>query len=370
MDTNVREKEIDMKNTLTSDNIFGDGDQVFIVAEIGKNFIQTKENRPPSEYLANAKQLIKAAKDAGADAVKFQTHNLEDEQLNIVIRSPHFAGSDRYSWVKRNTEATPLEFWRELKAYADSLDIIIFTTPMSRGAAQRVASFYLPIWKVSSGDLCDFVLLDYLAQSGKPIIISTGMSTVAELDQAVGFLHARRADFSILHCVSKYPCPADELYLDTIPYLAKRYGGPVGVSDHSIGHRAAVAAVGKGASIIEKHFSFSRDLWGPDNKASMTPDEFDEMVRAIRARERVSETFGAGVKQLDEAEAAFRPIFRKSLVAGANIPAGTILTPELVYAMRPQLSQALPSQAYEEVIGRRLVKTLAKYDPITYTILE
>lgn len=344
--------------------------RVFIVAEIGKNFIQTQDERPVGEYIENAKQLIKAAKEAGADAVKFQTHNVEDEQFDVPVTSPHFSGAERYAWVRRNTEATPFEFWKEIKVYADALDIILFTTPMSRGAAQRVAALNCPVWKVSSGDLLDFVLLDYLAQTGKPIIISSGMSTLAELDRAVDFLKKRQADFLILHCVSKYPCPADELYLDTIPYFIERYRVPVGFSDHSIGYRAAIASVNKGACVIEKHFSLTRDLWGSDHKVSMTSDELAKMVRAIRAGEQVDETFGAGVKELDDAEAVFRPFFRKSLASGADLPAGTILTPDLVYAMRPQSNAGLPSEEYEKVIGKRLTKKLAKYDLITYNSLE
>ena len=144
--------------------------ETFIIAEIGKNFIQTESERPVGEYLENAKVLVKAAKDAGAHAVKFQTHNVEDEQLNITVVSPHFKGADRYSWVTRNTNATPLEtFWRPLKAYCDEIGIIFHSTPMSRGAAQILQQLDVLFWKVGSGDILDFVLLDYIAKTGKPI---------------------------------------------------------------------------------------------------------------------------------------------------------------------------------------------------------
>ncbi|MBI2050304.1 MAG: N-acetylneuraminate synthase family protein [Parcubacteria group bacterium] len=339
---------------------------VFVVAEIGKNFIQ-KEEDDRKVYLENAKNLIKAAKDAGADAVKFQTHNVEDEQLNIQITSPHFDGADRYSWVKRNTEATPLEFWKALKEYADSLDIVMFTTPMSRGAAQRVASLDFPLWKVGSGDMLDFVLLDYLAETKKPIILSSGMSTIEELDRSVAFLKERTDKIAILHCVSKYPCPPEELFLDTIPYLKKRYGVPVGFSDHSLGYDAALVAVEKGAAIIEKHFTASRDLWGSDHKVSQTPDELREMIRAIQKTERRdSAPYGLGIKEMDEHEKSFRPVFRKSLMAGQDIPSGTVITKEMVYAMRPQqYAGGLPSEEYENVVGKKAAKDFKKYDPIT-----
>ncbi len=348
------------------------GNRVFIVAEIGKNFIQTKEDKTTEEYLANAKELIKAAKDAGADAVKFQTHNVEDEQLKIAIRSPHFDGSDRYSWVKRNSEATPFAFWQEIKRYCDELGIIFFSTPMSRGAARLLDQIDAPLWKVGSGDILDFVMLDYLASTGRPIIISSGMSTKEELDTSLAFLRKRTDGIIIMHCVSKYPCPPEELYLDTIPYLASRYDVPLGFSDHSLGWEGAVAAAQKGARLIEKHFSFSRDAWGSDHKVSLTPSEFKRMVGAIRGNRPVDASkFGSGVKVLDAAESAFRPIFRKSLMAGQDIPAGTIIAKEMVYAMRPQqYAGGLPSEEYEGVLGKKVARSLKKYDPITQDILQ
>lgn len=351
--------------------IFDFSERVFVVAEVGKNFIRTKEDRPVSEYMENAKSLVRAAKEAGADAVKFQTHNVEDEQLNVPITAPHFSGADRYGWVKRNTEAAPFEFWQEIKRYADEVGIMFFSTPMSRGAAQMLAPLNFPFWKIASSDILDFVLLDYLAATGRRIIISSGMSTIEELDQAMSFLKKRTNDIILLHCVSKYPCPSNELYLDTIPYLAERYAVPVGFSDHSIGHKAALAALGRGAGVIEKHFSLSRDSYGSDHKVSLTPDEFRQMVDAIRRHEPVeSDRFGRGVKILDDRESAFRPIFRKSLMAGQDIPSGTFITKEMVYAMRPQqYTGGLPSQEYETVIGRVVIKDLKKYDPINKTAL-
>jgi sialic acid synthase SpsE len=346
--------------------------KTFFIAEIGKNFIQTKKEQPIKEYLDNAKKLIKAAKEAGADAVKFQTHNVDDEQLQIKIVSPHFSGSDRYSWVKRNTEITTLKFLRELKKYCDKLNIIFFSTPMSRGAAMKLEKVVVPMWKIGSGDMLDFVMLDYIAQTRKSIIFSCGMSTLEEIDQAVAFMKKRKAKFSLLHCVSKYPCPPEDLNLKTINFLQQRYRVPVGFSDHSIGFESVLAAVELGAEIIEKHFSFSRDLWGSDHKVSMTPAEFKEMVLAVRSGRKSKLTkIGKKCKILQKGEAIFRPFFRKSLMAGCNIPVGTVLTKEMIYAMRPQIhAKGLPSQYYEKVVGKRIKKALKKYDPITKKNLE
>lgn len=359
---------------------FDENNSVFIIAEVGKNFIQSEDERPVAEYLANAKALAKAAKDAGADAVKFQTHNVEDEQLNIEVVSPHFKGADRYSWVTRNTNATPVDgFWKPLKEYCDAIGITFFSTPMSRGAAKILNDLGAELWKVGSGDLLDFVMLEYLASTGKPVILSSGMSTLEEIDASIGFLKGKNADIALLHCVSKYPCPPEDLNLATIEFLRNRYGLTTGFSDHSIGIESTLAAVALGARIIEKHFSFDRTLWGSDHKVSMTPDELRELVTGIRelenddskkkaylAQENVQAFLGSGAKTLQEDEAVFRPYFRKSLMAGQEIPAGTVLKPEMLYAMRPQAyAGGLPSERYPDVVGKTASRELKKYDPIT-----
>ena len=249
---------------------------VFIIAEVGKNFIQTEDERPIAEYLENAKKLAKAAKGAGADAVKFQTHEVEDEVLNIEFTSPHFKAKDRYAWVTRNTTSTPLEeFWKPLKAYCDDIGVMFFSTPMSRKAAMKLTEVDTPLWKVGSGDAQDYVLLDYLIATKKPIIISSGMVSLAELDDVVTYIQGKGELLAVLYCISQYPAPAEYFNLATIRELREKYPGlSIGFSDHSRGDEVARAAVAAGATIIEKHFSFSRDLWGADHKVSMTPEEF------------------------------------------------------------------------------------------------
>lgn len=358
---------------------------VIIIAEIGKGFIQSQDDRPISEYLENAKALVKAAKESGADMVKFQTHWVEDEQLNVEVISPHFKGADRYSWVTRNTRATPVEeFWKPLKRYCDETGIPFFSTPMSRGAARVLEGGGVPLWKVGSGDILDFVMLEYLASTDKPIILSSGMSTLQELDLSVDFLKKKGVDISLMHCVSKYPCPPEELNLASIDFLRERYNVPVGFSDHSLGIDSALAAVALGAQSIEKHFSFDRTLWGSDHKVSLTPPELKELVDGIRALENdptlkktylekdiVKKGMGVARKVLSDDEAVFRPYFRKSLMAGFDLPAGTVLIDDMIYAMRPQAhAGGLPSEQYISVIGKVTRKNLKKYDPISPDVLE
>lgn len=358
--------------------------KVFVVAEVGKGFIQTEEDQSVETYLKNAKELAKLAKESGADAVKFQTHTVEDEQANINVVAPHFKGADRYNWVKRNTLATPIWFWQELKEYCDEIGILFFSTPMSRGAAQVLNKVGVDLWKVGSGDILDFVMLDYIASTKKPLIISGGMSTLEEVDKVVDFLKRRNVDFALMHCVSKYPCPPEDLQLQTVSFFKNRYNIPVGFSDHSIGIDSALAAVVLGATIVEKHFSLSRDLWGSDHKVAMTPEELKSLVLGVRelekdfskkeeylAKEVVKAGLGQAAKTLQEDEAQFRPFFRKTLVAAADIAKGAKIRPEMISAMRPQLHlKGLPSEKYEEVLGRVSKYAIAQGSPISSGLLE
>ncbi|OGG48319.1 hypothetical protein A3D66_03065 [Candidatus Kaiserbacteria bacterium RIFCSPHIGHO2_02_FULL_50_9] len=360
---------------LGTSKAFGEG--VFFIAEIGKNFIQTEGEQPVAEYLENAKKLVKAAKEAGADAVKFQTHEVEDEQLNLNIVSPHFKGADRYSWITRNMLASPVDtFWKPLKKYCDEIGILFFSTPMSRKAAIKLKEVGVPFWKVGSGDVQDYVMLDFMIQTGKPVIISSGMVSLSELDEVINYIRSNRVPLVALYCISQYPAPKEYFNLATIEYLAEKYPDVViGFSDHSLGDEVALAAVKVGAKVIEKHFSFSRDLWGADHKVSMTPEEFKEMVEKVRSGkyQNVDEKpyYGRKDKELEGAENKFRPYFNKSLMVGKDIPTGTVLTREMIFAMRPKMyAKGLPAQEFPRVLGRKTTKALKKFDPITDSVFS
>lgn len=341
---------------------------VFIVAEIGKNFIQTKKDRPVREYLRNAKELVVLARKSGADAVKFQTHNVEDEQLNLKIRAPHFSG-DRYKWVSRNTKATPInEFWRPLKDFCDKEKIIFFSTPCSLGAAKVLNDIGVELWKVASWDILDFVMLDYLRKSGKPIIISGGASALEDIDKSVGYIKEKNRNLALLHCVSKYPCPPEELNLGTISLFRQRYDLPIGFSDHSLGIESAIAAVALGARIIEKHFSLSRDFWGADHRFSMTPASFGRMSAKIREVEKSLEHSG---KTIREEERKMKAVFAKGLFASRDIPAGAIITASMINAMRPgRLAGGLEPHRFHEIVGKRATRDFKKHEAITKEIIN
>lgn len=360
--------------------------RVVVVAEIGKNFIAMEEERGVSEYLEQAKKLVKAAKDAGADAVKFQTHHVEDEVLNMEFDSPHFKGNSRYKWVSRNEQSTPVEaFWKPLKAYCDEIGVTFFSTPMSRGAAMKLQTLDVPFWKVASSDILDYVMLDFMAMTGKPIIIPTGMSILEDIDESLRFLRSKGVGFVLMHAISRYPYPPEDSNLATISFLQKRYPDvTVGFSQNSPWVEPAIAAVAMGARMVEQHFTFDRNLWGPDHKVSMTPDEFTRMTQGIRsvendaaaataylAQENVKQYMGSETKRLQEGEVEFRGLFRKALMAGADIPAGTALTGIMLYAMRPQqFAGGLPSEKYESVLGKKTTRDLKKFDPITHDVIN
>lgn len=347
-------------------------DKVFVIAEIGKNFIQTEGSQSIEVYLNNAKKLIDVAYEAGAHAVKFQTHEVEDEQANIKVFSPHFNGSDRYAWVKRNTEEAPIEFFKELKEYSDKKGIIFFSTPMSRKAAMKLHDIDVPFWKVGSGDVQDHVLLDFITKTKKPIIISSGMVSHKELDEVVGYITKRGSPLIVMYCVSQYPCPPESFNLSTIEYLKEKYPEVIiGFSDHSVGDNTIpLAAVKMGAQVIEKHFSFSRDLWGSDHKVSMTPDEMKSLVQGIKDGKYndidTKPFYGKKKKELEGAKNKFRPYFNKTLVAGRDIKAGTIITSDMIYAMRPRLHlKGLFSNMFHDILGKKIVKDIKKFEPIS-----
>lgn len=349
----------------------------FLIAEIGKNFIQTEEEQSTETYVNNAIALIDAAADAGADAVKFQTHHVADEQANITVVSPHFTASDRYRWVTRNTENTPVEyFWVPVVEHCKKRRITFFTTPMSRGAAVKMKSFDLPFWKVGSGDVSDHVLLRYLMETGKPIILSTGMISLEELAHTVEYMKGYGHAPVILYCISKYPAPPEYFNLASIEEFKRRYPECViGFSDHSLGYDVALAAAKIGARVIEKHFSLSREFWGSDHKVSMVPEEFRAMADAIHsgAYQEVdpSPWYGAPSKELEGATNDFRSYFNKSLVAARPLKAGDVVSLDTVMALRPRMFlDGYPADALEDIVGHTLLEDVPEASPITKGMLS
>lgn len=370
-----------------------------IVAEIGKNFVVSEQPEPLETLLERAKELIREAVKAGATTVKFQAHSVNDEiHPEAKLISPHF-DQDRYEWVKRNTY--PREFWQEIAGYCRELDIEFLCTPMSRGAVYLIEDF-VDRYKIGSGDLTDFVMLDYIRDYGKPVIISTGMSSLQEIRKAYDFLREKVKDIMIMHCVSEYPCKLENLNLLTIPFLKKQFPeAKIGFSDHSLEVSTGAMAIVMGAEIIEKHFTLDRKSWGSDHQVSLTPNEFAQMVKEIkyvksdiqrrevnkkgyivedtkdgsrlRKREKdeplqpilkiPKQALGVETKFINEDEMKFRKVFRKGLFTGRDIKQGELIAREDIIALRPR-GDAPKSEDYELYIDIIATRDFKKYEAI------
>jgi len=359
---------------------------VFVIAEAGKNFIDSIEEKSVDKYLENAKRLVDESVWAGADAIKFQTHCREDEILNIKFDSPHAKGIDRYEWVGRNENATPVEtFWKPLKQHCDEKGIVFMSTPFSKKAAEKLMEVGISVWKIGSADILDFVCMDYLRNSGLPILMSSGMSILEEVERGLNFLLEKNKRVSLMHCLSKYPGRPEEANLSTMDLFTEKFSGvPIGFSENSLSIDTSTIAVAMGAATIERHITLDRNLWGADQHICSEPKEFKELVDRIRAMEKdpnekqrwlakydVKVVLGKKEKILQDDEGKLRSMWRKALMAGKDIPAGTVIAKDMLYAMRPyDKAGGLPSEKYEEVIGRKIKKSLRKFDPVTEEILE
>lgn len=337
---------------------------VEIIAEIGKNFVTTSEEEDMTMLLTRARLLIAEAKRCGVDTVKFQIHQFEDEVLPI---------SQRYEWVKRNTY--PIDFWWKIKEFCRKLEINFLVTPMSRGAAIMMnEDIGIDRWKVGSGDILDFVMLDYIRDSGKPVILSSGMSTLEELEKSYNFLREKTKDISILHCVSMYPCPLECLNLATIPFLKEKFpDAKIGFSDHYNGIESSLMAVSCGAKIIEKHFTLSRNAWGPDHMLSLNSYELGLLVRSIRENNLLgvgTEVFGVQTKYVRQEEVKLRSIFHKGLYASRNIKKDTLITSEELISLRPKIETSEPSENYVSFLGKFIQADTLKYEPINNSLFK
>ena len=267
----------EIKPVKIGNRFIGPGHPVYIVAELSANHRQDYDE---------AVRLIHAAKDTGADAVKLQTYTPDTMTIDIDLELfRHGKGS---LWAGRTlydlyTEAyTPWEWQPKLKKIANDLGLDLFSTAFDPSAVDFLEEMGVPVHKVASFEIVDIALIEKMARTGKPLIISTGMATLAEIEEAVQTArNAGATQIALLKCTSAYPAPPEEMNLRTIPHLAQAFDVPVGLSDHSLGIAVPVAAVALGACIVEKHFTLSRDDTGPDSAFSLEPREFKKMVTAI-----------------------------------------------------------------------------------------
>jgi len=306
--------------------------------------------------LGQAHAFIAAIARAGADAVKLQTHIAAAESTPAEPWRVRFSTQDksRYDYWRR------MEFsadqWRELKSHAEDLGLIFLSSPFSDAAVELLSELDIAAWKVASGEVANRPLLEQMAATGKPVILSSGMSPWSELDGAATTVRSAGAPLAILQCTSAYPCPAKQVGLNLIDEMRQRYGCPAGLSDHSGTIYPGLAAAALGCEILEVHVTLSREMFGPDVAASVTTSELRQLVDGIRFIE------AARQHPLDkDHEAAalgdMRRLFTKSLVARGELAAGTVLETTHLAAKKP--GSGVPAERLKEVLGRRLIRPLS-----------
>jgi len=337
----------------------GNGHPVFIVAEISANHGQS---------LNRAVSLIKKAKECGADAVKFQAYTPDTLTLDVnnkyfKIKHPKWGSRTLYSLYKE--AFTPWDWFKTLKRAADDSGLIFFSTAFDKTSVDFLESLKVQVHKIASFELADLPLIEYVSGTKKPLILSTGMSTLKEIKGAFDAAKASGAkELILLKCTSSYPAEPKEMNLKTIPHMAGFFKCPVGLSDHSLGAGVSVAAVSLGANMIEKHFTISRGVKTPDSFFSMEPREFKQMVENIRIAEL---SLGRVCYKLTGQEAKSR-IFRRSLFAAEDINKGEIFTERNMRSVRP--SAGIEPKYLNKILGRKASRRIKKGTPIKWHLVD
>lgn len=336
----------------------GVGQPVFIVAEVSANHNQS---------LDRALEIVRAAKRAGADAVKFQTYRPDTITLDcdndfFQIKGTPWAGRRLFDLY--GEAYTPWEWHPRLRDEARALGLDWFSTPFDPTAVDFLESLQAPAYKIASFELVDIPLIRRVARTGKPIILSTGMSTYEEIAEAVQAVKAEGNEtLVLLKCTSAYPASPEDMNLSTIPDLSLRSGVPVGLSDHTRGTSVAVAATALGAVLIEKHLTLSRDEGGPDSEFSLEPQEFREMADAVRSAQKALGKVKYGCSEREEKSRAFR----RSLFVVCDMNAGEAFTPENVRSIRP--AYGLHPRHWDEVMGRPAATYIQRGTPLEWSLV-
>jgi len=343
---------------IIDNRLVGPDAPVYIIAELSANHHQN---------IDVAFKLIEVAKKAGADAIKLQTYTadtltIDSHQSYFQVKGTLWDGRTLYDLY---SEAyTPWDWQPKLKQFAEDMGMDLFSSPFDSSAVTFLETMQVPAYKIASFEIVDIPLLQTVARTGKPIIMSTGMATLAEIDEAVSAIRSiQDVPIVLLKCTSAYPAPLEEMNLRTIPHLAQAFGTPVGLSDHSMGIEVPVAAVTLGACVIEKHLTLSRDVPGPDSAFSLEPAEFKAMVDAVRGIERALGHIQYGV---ESTEAKSR-VFRRSLFVVKDMKAGDTFSADNVRSIRP--AHGLHTRYLPEVIGRQAKSDIESGTPLDWNLI-
>ena len=335
----------------------GTGHPVYIIAEMSANH---------AGDLQRAKEIIHAAKNAGADCIKIQTYTPDTITIDCNLSYFHISdgtwnGENLYQLYQK--AYTPWEWQRELKEEADNVGIDFFSSP-DNTAVDFLEELGVEFYKIASFELVDIPLIEYVASKGKPVIMSTGMATLAEIDEAVSAVRRQgNENFALLRCASAYPAITDEMNLRTMQNMQETFGVPVGLSDHSMGSVGAVTAVAMGASIIEKHFCMDRSIENPDSTFSMNPDEFGQMVHDIRQAETAIGCVKYGPTEQEKGNLQFR----RSIFCVKDIKKGEKITEENIRIIRP--GYGIAPKYYHEVLGQTALLDIHRGMPIQFDMI-
>lgn len=336
----------------------GAGSPVYVIAEISANHNQSFDE---------AVRLVHAAKEGGADAVKLQTYTPDTITINCDNEYFRIEGT---IWEGRNLyqlygEAyTPWEWQGQLKEIAEEVGLHCFSSPFDLSAVDFLEELDMPAYKIASFENVDLPLMRKVAATGKPVIVSTGMASLAEIEEAVGALRSAGAEqIALLKCTSAYPAAPEGMNLRTIAHLSETFQVPVGLSDHTLGTPVPIAAVAVGARIIEKHITLSRDVSGPDSAFSLEPHEFKAMVDAVRMAERALGSVQYGLTEGEEKSRAFR----RSLFVVEDVRAGEPFTASNVRSIRP--GHGLHTRHLNEVLGCHASQDIKRGSPLCWSLI-
>tara|TARA_B100001123_G_scaffold442422_2_gene585944 strand:+ start:2328 stop:3371 length:1044 start_codon:yes stop_codon:yes gene_type:complete len=331
----------------------------YVIAELSANH---------NGSLDRALETINAAKRCGADAIKLQTYTADTMTIDcdtpdFMIKGGLWDGYklyDLYKWAE-----TPFEWHKAMFAHAKKIGITVFSTPFDESAVDLLEELDTPAYKIASFEVIDLPLIRYIARTGKPIIMSTGMASEKEIEEAV--LSAREGgcrDLVLLHCVSSYPAPINQANLRQIKELGSRFEVLTGLSDHTLGSATAIASVAFGACVIEKHFTLDRNEKGPDSEFSIEPNEFEHLCCDVRdAWMALGET--GFTRQKSEEE---NKIFRRSIYFINDLPSGALISPCDIKRIRPGMG--LPPKYWEDIVGKRLKVDVKRGQPTEWGLFE
>jgi len=333
-----------------------DTSKIFIIAEAGVNH---------NGSLDLAYQLIDVAKDAGVDAVKFQTFKAENVVSKLADKAEYqkkTTGLDKSQLEMIKKLEISFDDFIKLKKYCDKKGIMFLSTPFDH---QSIDFLYdlINIYKIPSGEIINYPYLKHITTKNKPIIMSTGMANLGEVEEAINIIRSVNSEvqISLLHCTTNYPASYEEVNLKAMQTLAAAFKLPIGYSDHTLGIEVPVAAVAMGAKIIEKHFTLDKKLPGPDHMASLEPDELKEMVKAIR---NIEKALGDGIKKPNKSEIEIMKVARKSLISTRDIRAGEIIKESDIAIKRP--GTGIPPKFKVIIIGMKLVNDIRQDEPFRW----